>query len=212
MSELVNRVSRILQRTMQQSHMENLTKGAQCEFALAKLVWPHRSGRAHSQTLELVCTRRQPEKVRFAAAASISTLQPTVVLRAGFKIKHFQPVGRLQQLPICVCRHSAVLDGQSCNSLFSRKASNTLRAAGKVTFNFQRAFNCIHSHSHDQLRFMCTMHMGYKAGGGTRKNWPYNQYGIIRYTYGGACGKEWRADMSCMWDSVVCGILAPNIQ
>ena len=23
------------------------------------------------------------------------------------------------------------------------------------------------------------MHIGYKAGGGTRKNWPYNQYGLI---------------------------------
>ena len=24
-----------------------------------------------------------------------------------------------------------------------------------------------------------TMHIGYKAGVGTRKNWPYNQYGLI---------------------------------
>ena len=24
-----------------------------------------------------------------------------------------------------------------------------------------------------------TVHIGYKAGGGTRKNWPYNQYGLI---------------------------------
>ena len=23
------------------------------------------------------------------------------------------------------------------------------------------------------------MHIGYKAGVGTRKNWPYNQYGLI---------------------------------
>ena len=24
-----------------------------------------------------------------------------------------------------------------------------------------------------------TMHIGYKAGVGTKKNWPYNQYGLI---------------------------------
>ena len=27
--------------------------------------------------------------------------------------------------------------------------------------------------------FSTTMHIGYKAGVRTRKNWPYNQYGLI---------------------------------
>ena len=27
--------------------------------------------------------------------------------------------------------------------------------------------------------FYNTMDIGYKAGVGTRKNWPYNQYGLI---------------------------------
>ena len=30
--------------------------------------------------------------------------------------------------------------------------------------------------------FYCTMHIGYKAGVGTRENWPYNQYGLISDT------------------------------
>ena len=30
-----------------------------------------------------------------------------------------------------------------------------------------------------KLTIETTVHIGYKAGGGTRKNWPYNQYGLI---------------------------------
>ena len=30
-----------------------------------------------------------------------------------------------------------------------------------------------------QMLFEDTVDIGYKAGGGTRKNWPYNQYGLI---------------------------------
>ena len=33
------------------------------------------------------------------------------------------------------------------------------------------------------------MHIGYKAGGGTRKNWPYNQYGLISDVTIEGCGE-----------------------